>query len=143
MRLAGEPLQVLRGSGRPGPALPGAHAAGTGDGRHPRLCLAGLSSPGLGPQGNLFLPLVGRLGADRELIPIALAIAAGGHAKAVQARLCHCSATMTLDRYGHLMEDLDSDVAERLGDAAPDGLETAWQRLRLQDHQREGWLSEP
>ena len=38
-----------------------------GDGRHPGVRLAGLSAPGLGPQGNLFLPLVGRLGADREL----------------------------------------------------------------------------
>jgi len=65
--LASEPLQVLRGSGRPGPALPGAHAAGAGDGRHPGVRLAGLSSASLGPQGNLFLPLVGRLGADREL----------------------------------------------------------------------------
>jgi len=66
--VASEPLQVLRGPGRPGPALPGAHAAGTGDGRHPGVRLAGLSSASLGPQGNLFLPLVGRLGADRELL---------------------------------------------------------------------------
>jgi hypothetical protein len=27
----------------------------------------------------------------------------------------HFSVTMTLDRYGHLMEGLDTDVAERLG----------------------------
>ena len=33
----------------------------------PGVRLAGLSSASLGPQGNLFLPLVGRLGADREL----------------------------------------------------------------------------
>src|SRR5207247_9521917 len=65
--LAGEPVQVLRGSGGSGEALPGPHAAGTGDGRHPGVRLARLSSASLGPQGNLFLPLVGRLGADREL----------------------------------------------------------------------------
>jgi len=122
MRLAGEPLQVLRGSGRPGPALPGAHAAGAGDGRHPGVRLAGLSSPGLGPHRNLFLPPAGRLGADRGMTPIALAVAAGGHAKEVQALLCHSSVTMTLDRYGHLMEGLDSDVAERLGTLR----QTAW-----------------
>jgi integrase len=45
---------------------------------------------------------------------VALAIAAGGNAKAIQARAGHSTITTTLDRYGHLLEGLDSDLAERL-----------------------------
>lgn len=44
----------------------------------------------------------------------ALAIAAGAHPKALQARLGHASITTTLDRYGHLMEGLDAELAIRL-----------------------------
>lgn len=44
----------------------------------------------------------------------ALAIAAGAHPKALQARLGHSSITTTLDRYGHLMEGLDTELATRL-----------------------------
>src|SRR2546426_1028475 len=128
MRLASEPLQVLRGSGRPGPALPGAHAAGAGDGRHPRLRLAGPSSPRRGrtvaawkaPEGeparrtNFRNPGLGPCGLkggpgaiafhDLRHPAVALAIAAGGHARAIQARPGRSSVTMTLDRYGYLME---------------------------------------
>jgi len=39
-------------------------------------------------------------------------------------RLGHSSVTMTLDRYGHLMEGLDTDAAERLGALR----QTAWRR---------------
>lgn len=61
---------------------------------------------------------------DLRHTAVALAIAAGAHAKAIQARLGHSSVSMTLDRYGHLMQGLDADVADRL-----DALQqTAWRR---------------
>lgn len=41
----------------------------------------------------------------------ALAIAVGAHPKALQARLGHSTITMTLDRYGHLYENLDREIA--------------------------------
>jgi integrase len=47
-----------------------------------------------------------------------LAIAAGANIKAVQAMLGHASATLTLDRYGHLFGDELDAVAERLDVAA-------------------------
>jgi integrase len=43
-----------------------------------------------------------------------LAIAAGASVKGVQAILGHASATLTLDRYGHLFGDELDAVAERL-----------------------------
>jgi integrase len=50
-----------------------------------------------------------------------LAIAAGANVKAVQRMLGHESATLTLDRYGHLYDgDLDA-LADRLNAAATDG----------------------
>lgn len=61
---------------------------------------------------------------DLRHTAVALAIAAGGHAKAIQARLGHSSVAMTLDRYGHLMEGLDGDVAMRLEKLH----QTAWRR---------------
>lgn len=44
----------------------------------------------------------------------ALAIAAGAHPKALQARLGHSSIAVTLDRYGHLFEGLDFEIARGL-----------------------------
>lgn len=47
-----------------------------------------------------------------------LAISAGANVKALQTLLGHETATMTLDRYGHLMpSDLDA-VAEAMNTAA-------------------------
>lgn len=43
-----------------------------------------------------------------------LAIAAGEHPKAIQARLGHSSITVTLDRYGHLMPGQDEALAKKL-----------------------------
>ncbi len=51
---------------------------------------------------------------DLRHTAVALAVAAGGHAKAIQARLGHSSVSMTLDRYGHLLEGLDADLAGEL-----------------------------
>ena len=47
-----------------------------------------------------------------------LAIAAGASVKGVQAMLGHASATLTLDRYGHLFADELDAVADRLDIAA-------------------------
>lgn len=53
-----------------------------------------------------------------------LAIRAGANVKVVQKLLGHKSATLTLDRYGHLFpDDLDA-VAEALDEAAADDLRT-------------------
>ena len=46
-----------------------------------------------------------------------LAVAAGADVKVVQAMLGHATATMTLDRYGHLFPDRLDEVAEAM-DAA-------------------------
>ena len=43
-------------------------------------------------------------------------IALGEHPKTIQQRLGHGSITVTLDRYGHLMEGLDEDAADRLAE---------------------------
>ncbi len=43
-------------------------------------------------------------------------IAAGEHPKAIQQRLGHGSISVTLDRYGHLMEGLDEGAADMLDD---------------------------
>ena len=49
----------------------------------------------------------------------ALAIAAGAHPKAIQERLGHHSAAFTLDRYGHLFDALDQELADQLESARP------------------------
>jgi hypothetical protein len=54
------------------------------------------------------------LNHDLRHTAVALAVAAGAHPKSIQARLGHSSVAMTLDRYGHLLEGLDADVATRL-----------------------------
>ncbi|MBK5266261.1 MAG: site-specific integrase, partial [Acidimicrobiia bacterium] len=41
-------------------------------------------------------------------------IAAGEHPKAIQTRLGHSSIQVTIDRYGHLMDGLDDQTADRL-----------------------------
>ena len=46
-----------------------------------------------------------------------LAISAGANVKVLQRMLGHASAAMTLDRYGHLMDDDLAGVAGALGDA--------------------------
>jgi hypothetical protein len=43
-----------------------------------------------------------------------LLIAAGAHAKSIQARLGHSTITMTMDRYGHLLPSLDDALAATL-----------------------------
>jgi integrase len=44
-----------------------------------------------------------------------LAISAGANVKVVQRLLGHATAAMTLDRYGHLLNDFLSGVADALG----------------------------
>lgn len=55
---------------------------------------------------------------DLRHTAVALAIAQGGHAKAIQERMGHSSVMVTLDRYGHLFEGLDERIAE--------GLDSMW-----------------
>ena len=51
----------------------------------------------------------------------ALLIAQGAHPKAIQSHLGHRSITTTLDRYGHLFDDVHERLAERV-DAAYNGI---------------------
>jgi integrase len=48
---------------------------------------------------------------DLRHTSVALAIAAGAHPKAIQARMGHSSINVTLDRYGHLFPELDEAIA--------------------------------
>ncbi len=56
---------------------------------------------------------------------VALAIAEGAHPKAIQARMGHSSINLTLDRYGHLLPELDEAIAigfgERIAAARAEG----------------------
>ncbi len=51
---------------------------------------------------------------DLRHTAVALAIAQGGHSKAIQERMGHSSIQVTLDRYGHLFPALDERVADGL-----------------------------
>lgn len=82
-----------------------------------------LGNPLNGPsfRGNVWVRAVAKAGLEPGLrihdlrhTAAALAILAGGHPKAIQARLGHASITMTLDRYGHLFPEMDEDLADRL-----------------------------
>ena len=53
---------------------------------------------------------------DLRHTSVALAIADGAHPKAIQARMGHCSITVTLDRYGHLFPELDEAIAAAFGE---------------------------
>ena len=54
---------------------------------------------------------------DLRHTAVALAIAQGAHAKAIQERMGHSSVTVTLDRYGHLLPALDERIADGLEEA--------------------------
>ena len=51
---------------------------------------------------------------DLRHTAVALAIGQGAHPKALQERMGHSSVTVTLDRYGHLYEGLDGQIADGL-----------------------------
>jgi integrase len=51
---------------------------------------------------------------DLRHTAVALAIANGAHAKAIQQRIGHSSVTMTLDRYGHRLPSIDDHLADGL-----------------------------
>jgi hypothetical protein len=53
---------------------------------------------------------------DLRHTAVALAIAQGAHVKAIQMRMGHSSAQVTLDRYGHLFPELDTQIAAGLDD---------------------------
>jgi integrase len=66
---------------------------------------------------------------DLRHTAVALAISQGAHPKALQERLGHSSVTVTLDRYGHLYEGLDGQIAASLDEVlrASRGLAAAWE----------------
>jgi integrase len=73
---------------------------------------------------NIFKPAAARAGLPHRLrfhdlrhTCASLLIAQGASVKAVQAQLGHASATVTLDRYGHLFPDELQQLADRLQDA--------------------------
>lgn len=59
----------------------------------------------------------------------ALAIAQGVHPKSLQMRMGHAKIAVTLDTYGHLMEGMDGDLAERLDETRSTALSEV-RRLR-------------
>jgi integrase len=72
-------------------------------------------------QRGYFRPALYRAGIDIAVRPhdlrhtaVALAIKAGAHPKAIQERMGHSSIQVTLDRYGHLYEGMDQELASRL-----------------------------
>ena len=71
-----------------------------------------------------------------------LLIAQGASVKAVQAQLGHASATVTLDRYGHLFPDELQRLAERLqeayGDAVTDPARTEATEMMLRERKEAG-----
>ena len=76
---------------------------------------------------GIFKPAAARAGLPQRLrfhdlrhTCASLLIAQGASVKAVQAQLGHASATVTLDRYGHLFPDELQQLADRLQDAYAD-----------------------
>ena len=57
---------------------------------------------------------------DLRHTSVALAIAEGAHPKAIQTRMGHLSANVTLDRYGHLFPELDEAIATSFGERLRD-----------------------
>jgi integrase len=68
--------------------------------------------------------------AARRHTCASLSISAGANVKVVQRMLGHATAAMTLDLYGHLLDDDLSPVAEALGKA----IETTAVSLRNLDN---------
>jgi integrase len=71
---------------------------------------------------------------DLRHTSVALAIAEGAHPKAIQARMGHSSINVTLDRYGHLLPELDEAVpcaptpTVGLADRASSSSAAGWKR---------------
>ena len=71
---------------------------------------------------RVWTPAVEKLGLHRlrfhdlRHTAVALAISKGAHPKALQERMGHSSVTVTLDRYGHLYDGLDGQIANALND---------------------------
>ena len=90
--------------------------------------VAGIFKPAA-VRAGLFVTRQRQPGTDREVVSsdlrfhdlrhtcASLLIAQGASVKAVQAQLGHASATVTLDRYGHLFPDELQQLADRLQDA--------------------------
>jgi integrase len=77
----------------------------------------------MGPSfsANVFKPALRHAGLDEKTrihdlrhTAVALAVKAGAHPKAIQARMGHASIQVTLDRYGHLFPEMDEQLAAGL-----------------------------
>jgi integrase len=82
---------------------------------------AGQPIAGSSFRNNHFAPAQRRAGVpcrfhDLRHSSVALAIAAGARPKAIQARMGHSSINVTLDRYGHLLPELDEALAASFGE---------------------------
>ena len=73
---------------------------------------------------------------DLRHTAVALAIAQGAHAKAIQERMGHSSVTVTLDRYGHLLPALDERIADGLEEARRLAVAARADKLRTTGGQR-------
>lgn len=89
-----------------------------------RVWIPALKEVGLGEWVEVLTPL-GRPSGDKRFVPaisphglrhtaVSLAIAAGANVKQIQELARHATATMTLDRYAHLLPTAHDEVAERL-----------------------------
>jgi integrase len=76
---------------------------------------------------------------DLRHTAVALAIEQGAHPKAIQERLGHSSVMVTLDRYGHLFEGLDAELADGLDAELRNsrGLAAAWGPEGTRERERE------
>ena len=71
---------------------------------------------------------------DLRHTSVALAIAEGGHPKAIQGRMGHSSINVTLDRYGHLVPELDEALAMGFGDRLTGARRKREKRLAEREH---------
>jgi len=70
---------------------------------------------------RIFIPAKAAAGVDPRFrfhdlrhTAVALAVASGARAKSIQARMGHSSIQVTLDTYGHLLPEVDEQVAAGL-----------------------------
>lgn len=76
-------------------------------------------------------PIVGMTPHDLRHTAASLAISAGANVKAVQRMLGHATATLTLDRYGHLFDDDLDHLAANLGESRAYSLRTEGEKRKV------------
>lgn len=76
-------------------------------------------------------PVQGMTPHDLRHTAASLAISAGANVKAVQRMLGHATATLTLDRYGHLFDDDLDHLAANLGESRAYSLRTEGEKRKV------------